>query len=301
MALLAFLDKRYSDAAIRFHEDAAAESDLKVKAALLVNAAASEAGLELFRKCIKTCDAAIAANPHFVRAYLVKGRAHAKVGQATKAAKAWRAGLALVGDLPSAADADALAAMQSELSPPREAISPPTPPAPPAKGARSAELPAAAAAAMGLSGGGEANALEPTDPLRMEAIAAPVAAAAVAAAESAARSAGMRTDSPALSVSPPMLAAARSVLSHSSGVASLDNAIARGYLFVNSGAYGAGLALFDVLLARFPGLVAAHMGKGSACAMTGQYADAVECFTEALSMDPMLHDAWKRRGQESSP
>ena len=94
-----------------------------------------------------------------------------------------------------------------------------------------------------------------------------------------------------------MLAAARKVLSHSSGVAALDGAIARGYLLVNTGLYAAASALFDVLLEKFPGLVAAQMAKGSACAMTGQFEGAVACFTEALRHDPSVADGWKRRGQ----
>ena len=44
-------------------------------------------------------------------------------------------------------------------------------------------------------------------------------------------------------------------------------------------------------------LVAAQMAKGSVCAMTGRYADAVRCFTAALGADPTVADAWKRRGQ----
>jgi tetratricopeptide (TPR) repeat protein len=39
------------------------------------------------------------------------------------------------------------------------------------------------------------------------------------------------------------------------------------------------------------------MAKGSACAMTGNYEEAVKCFTQALAEDPTMFDAWKRRGQ----
>lgn len=46
---------------------------------------------------------------------------------------------------------------------------------------------------------------------------------------------------------------ARAVLSHSSGIVSLDNAIARGYLMVNTGAYAPALALFECLLDTYPG------------------------------------------------
>jgi tetratricopeptide (TPR) repeat protein len=44
------------------------------------------------------------------------------------------------------------------------------------------------------------------------------------------------------------------VLSHSSGIVSLDNAIARGYLLVNTGAYAPALALFECLLNTYPGM-----------------------------------------------
>ena len=33
------------------------------------------------------------------------------------------------------------------------------------------------------------------------------------------------------------------------------------------------------------------------CVPTGQYEEAVKCFTAALGLDPALADAWKRRGQ----
>ena len=42
--------------------------------------------------------------------------------------------------------------------------------------------------------------------------------------------------------SPMILAAARRQLSHSSGIEEVDNAIARGYLLVNTGAYAAALS-----------------------------------------------------------
>jgi tetratricopeptide (TPR) repeat protein len=61
--------------------------------------------------------------------------------------------------------------------------------------------------------------------------------------------------------------------------------------------HGAAIALFDVLLAHYPTLIACYMAKGSACAMTGNYEEAVKCFTQALAEDPTMFDAWKRRGQ----
>ena len=66
---------------------------------------------------------------------------------------------------------------------------------------------------------------------------------------------------------------------------------------VNTGAYATAVALFDVLLADFPGLVAAQMAKGSACAMSGDFGRAVACFTAAIEADRSCFDAWKRRGQ----
>ena len=114
------------------------------------------------------------------------------------------------------------------------------------------------------------------------------------AAVAAAVAAGAPT---AAKVHPAMLQAARGVLSHSSGMDCLDDAIARGYLLVNTGAYAAAVSLFDVLLADFPDLVAAHVAKGSACALCGEFGMAVDCFTAAVKSDPSCFDAWKRRAQ----
>lgn len=52
-----------------------------------------DAANELYRKCVKDCDAAIKANPHCLRAYSFKGQALLKRGKKSSAASAWRAGV----------------------------------------------------------------------------------------------------------------------------------------------------------------------------------------------------------------
>ena len=335
MAVRALLESNFAAAAELFHARATEAESGAAKASCLANAAAAEHAIELNRRCLKTCDAAIAAHGNCLSAFLTQGMAYAAVGKPAKAKAAWKAGIAVAAAVDASsphADAHVVLALQRlvEGGPSLANALPPQPaataltaaadpcntpvlawapdgtlndPTPATTAATEATAPAPAPApvpspALPLpsladgQGRGDAR-----GPLRLEAIAAPIAAAAAAAAEDAARAAGMDPDAGALRVTGAMLAAARAVLSHSSGIASLDNAIARGYLYVNTGAYGPALALFDVLLASFPDLLAALLAKGSACAMLGHYPDAVQCFTKALKRDPKLADAWKRRGQ----
>lgn len=231
-AFLAFKEKRYGEAADLFQAAAAVESPGPSRASILANAAACEFLMELNRRCLKTCDAALGDDLSCVKAHLYKGRALAALGKPSKAQAARHAGLeACAGLLGLESDVEAWAQLA------REAIGelPPPPPM-----ALPAEVPAAVAAEDAA-----------TSLLRREAVAAPVAAAAVAAAEAAAVASGV--DPKVLAVTPTMLAQARAVLSHSSGIVSLDNAIARGYLLVNTGAYAPALALFECLLDAYPG------------------------------------------------
>ena len=80
-----FARGRYGEALSQFERAlAAAPSD----ATLRCNVAAARFHLELYRACIKDCDAAIAEAPAHARAYLLKGQAWAALGKKGKAKKA---------------------------------------------------------------------------------------------------------------------------------------------------------------------------------------------------------------------
>lgn len=179
-------------------------------AAILANAARCEYEMELNRKCLKTCDDALEADPECLKAYLLKGQAQLALGKSSRAILTWKAALEGAKEY---SDSDVVGAIERELSlnERHKDVSDP-------------------AAVRKLS------TLENTEALRREAISAPVAAAAAAAAEKAAHDAGSPGSS-IMVVTDSMLTAARNVLSHSSGVISLDNTIARGYLLVNTGEY----------------------------------------------------------------
>jgi tetratricopeptide (TPR) repeat protein len=98
-------------------------------------------------------------------------------------------------------------------------------------------------------------------------------------------------------VSPALLLAVRQQLSHATGNDLLDGLIAVGYLQVNTGQLDEGIALFKLLVAHEPQLVAAHLGLGSCFAMRGQLEAASDSFSAAVCADGSVADAWKRRGQ----
>ena len=204
-AFSAYREKRYSDAADLFRREAtkscSAGPDL---ASILANVAASELKMELNRRCLKTCDEALAMDPSCLRAYLYKGRALVALGKGSKAAAAWRAGLE-AKCLPSA-DVETQSLLARELS--GETMGPA------AVVRESSTVPAAVPSSLPTPAAAIPDLAE-KQTLRLEALAAPVAAAAAAAAERVARELGM--DAQGLHVTEPMLAAARGVLSHSCG------------------------------------------------------------------------------------
>ena len=310
----AFIEGRYGASIEEFKEALNAESSLTPtdRSAILCNIGCAELASELYRKSLKSCDAAIAASPSCPLAYLLKGRALAKLGRHQKARAAWAAGLAVKSPALTT-DVSVFAELAREVSgastrtstcdPAPELTPPEASPRPIAAASAGAAAPSVASSKAGSKFGSGA---QPTAGRGRKPAAATAAAAAppanigevVRAAERAAKAAGMPGSvGPMAQFSPMILAAARRQLSHSSGIEEVDNAIARGYLLVNTGAYAAALALFDVLLGALPHLVAAHMGKGSAYAMTARYEPAVACFSAAIEVDPLLFDAWKRRGQ----
>ncbi|CAM9167687.1 unnamed protein product, partial [Choristocarpus tenellus] len=71
-------------------------------ALIFVNRAAAKVQLEMYRSCTRDCDMAISLEPHCLRAYILKGQAFRRLGNATKAQEAFEAGAAVgrgVGDV----------------------------------------------------------------------------------------------------------------------------------------------------------------------------------------------------------
>jgi hypothetical protein len=208
---------------------------------ILSNAAASELAMDLNRRCLKTCDLALSKDPMCLKAHLIKGKVQLNMGKTARALTSWKNAISNNANIEPHVDIDTLNKILHEIksleSPQEVSSTLSTTPSPsPSSLPRNEE---ASAIASMVSPPMPPSQQPPKDSvrdsLRKEALAAPVAASALAAALQVAKASGIREDSPALLVTEHMLAQARSVLSHSSGIASLDNAIARGYLFVNTG------------------------------------------------------------------
>jgi len=76
-----------------------------------------------------------------------------------------------------------------------------------------------------------------------------------------------------------------------------DQAVALGFLQVNTGHLKEGVTVFNQILEAHPKLVTAYLGRGTAYALGQQLPAAVKDFSKAIAIDPACGDAWKRRGQ----
>ena len=76
-----------------------------------------------------------------------------------------------------------------------------------------------------------------------------------------------------------------------------DQAVALGFLQVNTGHLKEGVQVFNQVLEAHPKLVQAYLGRGTAYALGQQLPQAIKDFAKAISIDPACGDAWKRRGQ----
>ncbi len=77
----------------------------------------------------------------------------------------------------------------------------------------------------------------------------------------------------------------------------LDELICFCYININSGNHQIATAIFKLLLSYQPDLPSALIGLGSICAMAHEFGEAINYFSEAVSFDPTIPDAWKRLGQ----
>ena len=66
---------------------------------------------------------------------------------------------------------------------------------------------------------------------------------------------------------------------------------------MNTNKLDTAIEVFRQLLEYRSDLPAAHLGTGSAYAMSGRFNEAISSFTLAITCDSTIADAWKRRGQ----
>ena len=94
-----------------------------------------------------------------------------------------------------------------------------------------------------------------------------------------------------------VLELARRSLANASGDRLVDELIAVGYLHVNTGNQQLAMEIFSRLNEVRTDLVASYLGLGSSLALMGRFVEAIHSFSTAISIDPTVADAYKRRGQ----
>ncbi|BFU19319.1 TPR repeat protein [Entamoeba histolytica HM-1:IMSS-B] len=77
----------------------------------------------------------------------------------------------------------------------------------------------------------------------------------------------------------------------------IDKELAMGYLYVNNNRVKEAVDYFTVFLNKYPNVVGAFLGRGTAFAMLSNFEKAIQDFTSAIKYDPKCGDAYKRRGQ----
>ena len=292
-----------------------------VHATVYINRALVHAKLELHRRCLKDCSAALALDPQNLRAHLLKGDAYSALRKPGQARRAWEAGAAQ-GD-GACGDVEVFVQLVARL---RESDGGGT-------GAGEGRGVAAHGAAerrgeaTGRAGAvnaapashhpavpspppatkAEPNAVDTQEvvvALTQASLPSPSGGAthssssscSSSSTSSSVSSSGSSSVSSAGSSSTAAAAAAVRV-EHGTGSTALDEAMAVGYLKVNTGRYGEAAAIFTSLLQRDPRMFGALLGRGSALAMTGDLRGALRDFSKAVDADPSVPDALNRRGQ----
>ncbi|KAL6073358.1 Suppressor of RPS4-RLD 1 [Balamuthia mandrillaris] len=230
----------------------AGEEQPNVQALLYCNRAAAHYQMELYRRCLNDCTAAIKLDKYCLRAYLRKGHALVAMGKEKEAAVVWKVGASLQSPI---LDIE----VQAEL---QRCVNSPSP---------SASSSAASTPKSPHSNG--------------------------KAKDKAGASKGDKEDLTVDVATASSMLAARGLVQHGIGNATIDEKIAMGYLQVNTGNFAQGIAIFNELLAAHPRIVAAYLGRGTAFALAGHLNRAVVDFTSALAIDEKCVEAWKRRGQ----
>ena len=318
MAASFYAASQYSSALAAY--TAALEASLAagqpVHATVYINRALVHAKLELHRRCLKDCNAALALDPQNLRAHLLKGDAYSALRKLGQARRAWEAGAAqgdgVCGDVEvfvqlvarlrersagggagaGAGEGRGVAAhgaaeRRGEATDRAGAVHaaanhhPAVPSPPPATKT-------------------EPNAIDTQEvvALTQASLQSPPGGATHSSSSSSSSmsSSGFSSVSSAGSSSTAAAAAAMRV-EHGTGSTALDEAMAVGYQKVNTGQYGEAAAIFSSLLQRDPRMFGALLGRGSALAMTGDLRGALRDFSEAVDADPSVPDALNRRGQ----
>eukprot|EP01114_Cavostelium_apophysatum_P012936 TRINITY_DN3022_c0_g1_i3.p1 TRINITY_DN3022_c0_g1~~TRINITY_DN3022_c0_g1_i3.p1 ORF type:complete len:752 (-),score=181.03 TRINITY_DN3022_c0_g1_i3:565-2820(-) len=253
------------------------------------NRAAASYHLELFRRCIKDCDAALKLDSTFLRAYLRKGLALTSMGKKEEARKVWTQGQAAAT---SGSDIDLYMELKrclmGELPSSKASIDLPQTPLT-SNSISADQTPVgvnpsfSVSARSGALQGGEEESDSERSNYRLR----------LGSSDNGPKELPMGYDSAAASAA----VAAQGIVQHGVGNKEIDEKIALGYLHVNTGNYVLGMDIFTTLLKKNPQIVAAYLGKGTAHALMGDLDSAVADFSAAITLNPSLVDAWKRRGQ----
>eukprot|EP01125_Pyxidicula_operculata_P000419 TRINITY_DN10452_c0_g1_i1.p1 TRINITY_DN10452_c0_g1~~TRINITY_DN10452_c0_g1_i1.p1 ORF type:complete len:911 (+),score=214.49 TRINITY_DN10452_c0_g1_i1:33-2765(+) len=264
-----FKNHNYADS-IHTFDDLIHENKLPI---YYLNRAAAYFSLDLYRLCIKDCDAAIKLDSNLEKGYLLKGYAYQKIGKNNLALSTWKEGLKIYRDIDTFLELDRL--VNGTHSNPQHKISTSSKNTPKAttipsvfsKSKRPQEEPRTSPLTD------ENDRLEFTKPSK-----------SVPKIDSETFEA-LASHTPGLQIQ------------HGSGEPMVDKKIAYGFYQVNSGALQEGIKVFDELLIKHPTLVAAYLGRGTALALAGQLKEAAHDFSKAIECDPKCVDAYKRRGQ----
>ena len=294
------------------------------KAIVYCNRAVAQYGLELYRRSVKDCDAAIQLDGVCLRAYLTKGMALQRMSKKKKALQSWRQGVDAANNAADTCNVDMVVLLQlqsslgstvpcavaplcslsvrqpnaspvpvSELAAPKPTTAPAPPTAPP-KSQQSKtnthKKPSSSAATTTAS----------ADPVVEHVSAAPDKLPSWSIEARRQRAPASVTCAPSPhSVSNAQLSALLQTqgIAGGSGILQVDERIARGYLFVNTERHTEAIDAFTSIIQEHPNVCAPYLGRGSSYAFLGQLRPALADFTKAIELDGSLADAYKRRAQ----
>lgn len=243
---------------------------------LLSNRAHCFFKLDLFRKALADCQAAITINPAHEGAFLLKGKIQWSVGQKELAIKTWEKGLTICRDLGLHLELQACIQQGPTSQQPLESPSPvvqskpalgPPSPAP-------SHTPKPSSQPSSPTPGKSNLSLQPSK------VVAPILDSVIG---------NEKFDQ--------LAQAAVGQIQHGIGDIKVDKFIAAGYYHINSGQIAQGKKIFDELLKGGAPIIAAYLGRGTGHALEGAFDEAIADFSMAIKIDSKCTDAYKRRGQ----
>eukprot|EP01041_Mallomonas_annulata_P007656 gene7656-15668_t len=279
------LEGKINDSVMVFEEKLIWATSPLEAASVLCNIAVADFELDLLRKCIKTCQKALDKCPTYLRAYVLMGKAHEKLGKQDIASATWRKGLEYANN---SCDVCILLELRNLLKMPKSplkidhfihttcndtVISPPIPPS------------------------NELTSIETLDISTTAIIKPPINKSKSKESKIKIQQLHDKFITNSYEINPSILFQMRSNLSHACGEDIIDDLIGIGYLQVNTNKLDKAIEIFSILIEYRSDLLAAYLGIGSAYAMTGALDLAIQSFSKAIEIDPTIADAWKRRGQ----